>query len=397
MSFGLLDSGLVPMRQEDIEDAIDAAIDVAPTLGENLNTDAESPAGQIKIIMAAALAQVWAAAEQINAGIMQASGVQLDNLVQIFRVSRNPATSSTVALTLNGTPATLIPAGSQVRLTSLNELFALDADATIGGGGTVVGNFTAVNTGPIQALAGSAWSIATPVAGWTSVSPNALDAVRGRNVETDGQLRARALQILTSSGGTSVDQLRAAILRLDNVTECVVIENDSRYVDGDGREPHSFEVVVRGGDDQEIADTIWAHAPAGILSDTTVPLASQVTATVVDENGDSQTITFSRPEEVNVWIEVDYTPINSRFPTDGEDTMLQALLDLGATLQIGDGLSPLDVQDALYEAFEGPRSVYSHLAVRLGLTVNPPLALTVPTSRTQLAVIDSSRIMITRV
>jgi hypothetical protein len=256
--------------------------------------------------------------------------------------------------------------------------------------------FTAVNTGPIQALAGSTWSIVTPVSGWTSAGPNPLDAERGRNVETDGQLRSRALSILTSAGGTAVDQIRAAILRLTGVTECLVIENATPYTDGDGRQAHSIEVVVRGGVDQEIADALWAHKPAGIRAVTTVPPASQVSATVVDENGDNQTIEFSRPEIVDVYVEIDYTP-NERFPSDGESRIVQAILDLEAELRTGDGVTPLDVTDAILSAFSGLRAVFSVLTLRMGLSPNPTVAATVPASRTQIASFDSSRITVTRI
>lgn len=398
------------MRQVDLETSIDAAIDVAPTLGPNIDTDAESPLGQIRIITASALADIWAALEAINAGLLQATGIQLDNLVQIFRITRESAVASTVVLTLSGTPATLIPAGSQVRQTITNQLWNLDADATIGGGGSVTAAFTAADTGPIKALSGTVWTIATPVGGWASAA-NPLDATVGRNVETDGKLRARALEILTSSGGTSIDQLRAAILRLDGVTEVLVVENITDYIDADGRPPHSFEVVARGGDDQAIADAIWAHKPAGIESATTVSAPSQQNETVTDANGDLQSLSYSRPDEILVWIEVYYTPTGS-FPTgattvfqaatssylnSGEVTMLQALLDLGAALRIGDGLTGFDLDHALFCAFDDEKAVFSALQLRMGTSASPPTLTNVPSSRTTMAMLDSSRILITRI
>lgn len=411
MTFGLLDTGFNPKRQTDVEDAIDAAIDAGASLGPNLDTEAESPLGQIKIIVANAVSEIWATMEQINAGLLQASGVQLDNLVQIFRITRNPAIASTDVILLTGTPTTLIPAGSQVKQSDTNQLWSLTVDATIGGGGTINGAFTALDTGPIKALAGTTFVIATPVSGWSAAGPTALDAVVGRITETDGKLRARALEILTASGGTSSDDLRAAILHLSGVTETLIVDNDSPYVDADGRPPHSFEAVVRGGDDQAIADAIWAHKPAGIESDTTVLAPFQQNKTIVDANGDSQALSYSRPEEVDVWIEVDYTPTGS-FPTgvtsvfqiatstflnSGEAAMLQALLDLGSALRIGDGLTGFDLDHALFCAFDDAKSVFSGLALRMGLSASPPNLTNVPTARTTLAILDSTRILITRV
>ena len=404
MVFGLLSTGFNPKRQEDVEQGINDNIDAAPALGSNFDTEAESPMGQLVIINAGAIAEVWAAIENIARSILQATGVQLDDFVQLLRLTRNPATKTALEiapatgtpnpLNLNGTPTTIIADASVVTLGDTGECFLISGPVTIGAGGNVDADAFAEDTGPIQALAGSTWNIATPIAGWDGAT-NASDANVGQNVETDGKLRARALQVLTAAGGTAVEQIAAAILRLLNVTEVVVIENDSSSPDADGRPAHSLELVARGGVDQLILDTLFTVKPAGIEAVSSVAPSFQVPGTVIDANGDNKALIFSRPEVVPVFLDLDYTP-KAGAPIDIEAQMLQAVLDFDAGLKTGTGVVPDDVRAAVLCAFL-PEQVFDVLTIRMGLTANPPVAATVPTSKTQLAEFDSSRITITRI
>ena len=407
MTFGLLPTGFNPKTQEDVENAINANIAVAPTLGENLNTDAESSLGQLVIIPAGAIGEVWQATEQLQRSLTAAAGVALDNLVQLFGMARHPATNSTFEqspvgggtpnpLTLSGTPGTIIPDGSTIALDDSGARFDVAGPVTIGGGGTVLADATAQDTGPIQALAdaaGANWSIIDTVSGWAGVS-NTLDGTVGQIAETDGKLRNRARQVVTSAGGTAAHQIKAAVLRLLNVTECIVIENDNPIADSEGRAAHSFEVVVRGGVDQTILDELIQYKPAGIQLVTSVGASFQVPGVVVDANGDNKNLVFSRPEGVNVYLEIDYTA-KPNPPTTLEAQIEQAVLDYDATLTTGLGVYPADVRAAILCAFEV--NPFSALDIRMGLTASPGGAFIVPTSKTQLADFDSSRILITEI
>ena len=97
--------------------------------------------------------------------------------------SRRPALASTVTLTLTGTPAVVIPAGSRVRHAGNQSSWSLDADATIGGGGTVSAAVSCTATGPIEASAGSTWVLESVVSDWTAAS-NPVAATPGCLVET---------------------------------------------------------------------------------------------------------------------------------------------------------------------------------------------------------------------
>ena len=83
---------------------------------------------------------------------------------------------SEVAAVITGTPATVIPAGSQA--SSNGYVFQTLGDVTIPGSGTldpVV--FQAVQTGPIPVPVNSLTTIVTPVSGWTTVNNTITAAV----------------------------------------------------------------------------------------------------------------------------------------------------------------------------------------------------------------------------
>lgn len=395
MTFGLTANGMRAKRQEDVESELRAAVATAPSLGANIYTDPRSPLGQILVIVAGALAALWALAEQVllNARIRSATGVALERLGQNLALSKNPATYSTVTLTLAGTPATVVPAGSRVSLDDTEAVFVTDADATIGGGGTIDVAATAEEAGPIQALSGSSWDIDTPVSGWAGAS-NALDATPGVNLETDGAYRARLLSAV-GRGTQSNDAIRSAVLAVSGVTEAIVIENDTATTDSAGRPAKSYEVVARGGADADVAAAILQTKPTGIETTTTVSGPNQVTEIVVDTNGENRTIYFSRVDLVDVWVEVDYRPQPGVFPTNGVTLMQNAILDFGASLLIGDDVYPASLEQAVTCAL--PSRALQLFDLRVGLSASPLTAIVIPTSRTQLPAFDTSRILIAQV
>lgn len=394
---GLTDAGFVAATQAEVEADIRADVAASSALGANVNTDAETPMGQMVVIVAAAMAELWAESENIysNGSLLTAGGVSLDNLAANYGLTRHAAVSSSVTLTIAGTASTAIPSTAAVT-DALDNQWTIAAATTIGSGGTVDALFYADDTGPIAAVANSTWTIATPVSGWTGAT-NALDATVGRGVEADSALRARALVAARSGTASGIDGLRRAVLQVEGVTECVVIENDTASTDSDGRPAKSFEVVVRNGADADIAAAVWANKPAGIETTTTVSAPNQISEAITDATGAGRTVLASRPDEVNVYVEVDYTPRPSA-PSDAsiQATINEAILDLGRglTLDAG-GVYPPDVQDVIFDAF--PLRIFTYFALRMGLSPSPGVAAAVPTSRTEIAVFDTSRITITRI
>ena len=186
--------------------------------------------------------------------------------------------------------------------------------------------------GPVDGLLvyteGALNIIQTPVSGWDRVE-NLQDATLGTDLETDGEARARREASLQSRGSATVETIQARILNdIAGVVDCTVFENDTDSVDGAGRLPHSFEAIVEGGDDQEIAEKIWEVKAAGIQ---TVGNANGGAGyTVPDSQGIDHTIKYSRPVPKLVYAHITITRyLEEAFPVNGTALVAQSFVDYG--------------------------------------------------------------------
>ena len=378
---GLELTGFEPASLAEIKAILEA--DFKAKYGQNTRVDAQSVNGQLIGIMAERFAELWSATEDVYASgfLSGAAGSALDDLVALANVTRQAATSSTVVLDLTGTAATLVPAGSQVSASSSGSVWITDVDVTLTGGIDTVAA-TAQNTGPILALTGTINTIDTPVAGWDTVS-HSVDAVPGTNLESDAALRTRFQTSFFVTQAGSLGAIRNALLRITDVLEANILENVSDVVDANGLPGHSFEAVVRGGLDQAIVDVLGLNKPAGIET------FGSTSGTFTDSLGNPHTINFTRPTDVDIYIEVDYTPISGVFPSDGEAQITTALTNYGDTLIIGDDIIPFQLVQQI-EVIG-----IQDLELRVGLSALNVFDIPIPITFRQLADIDSSRIVYT--
>ena len=177
---------------------------------------------------------------------------------------------------------------------------------------------------------------------------NSEDALVGSNVEKDPALRLRRELLLRVIGAATVPAIRAGVLTVEDVLQVYVFENDTMVEDGDGLPPKSFEVVVQGGDDQEIADKIWEVKPAGIEPH------GDVTKTVTDSQGIDHSMKFTRPTPVPVTIECVLIVDALTFPADGVEQVENVLKALGDEQEVGEDViairfnaAPLSVSGVL--------------------------------------------------
>lgn len=383
MAFGLTDQGFNPARLEDVREAIVAQY--RRRFGQNVRVDDESVNGQLIGLFSEAVADLWEVAEDVYTAAYPGSATKqsLRDLVALAGISANPATFSTVALTLTGTSGTPVPAGTVFRDPNPPNVRWVSSEDVEISGGTATVAASPETSGPVVGLAGTITEVVTPVSGLTAVT-NQTDAELGQNAETDAALRTRFRQSFRIGGGSSVEAVRATVLNLDGVTECLVTENDSDQVDSDGRPPRSFEVVVRGGTDQEILDAIWLSKPAGITA-----YGVNVTGTTVDSTGAAQTVRFTRPVAVDVYIEVVYQALDDA-PVDLEGLAQTEILEFGSGFTAGQDVLPFRfVQNIETVGFRD-------LQFRVGLAPNPledePLAIT----PRQIADFDSTRVAFVR-
>lgn len=255
---------------------------------------------------------------------------------------------------------------------------------------TSLGTVVAENVGPVSGVADTINIIASPALGLTSAT-NPVDLSVGRNVETDEELRIRMTQSVQIAGKATVPAIEAALRNLSGVTLARVVENTTMYSDASGRPAKSFEAVVVGGNDQDIGDTLWDVKPAGIET------FGNTLVVVVDANSNEQGVKFSRPVNQYIHVQVTYSLYDEEsFPSTGEATIKQAIVDYGSSLGVG--------VDAIAKRFYG--KVYTSVSgiedlnISFGVTEEPgdvPSGYTsvIEIGEVQIANFDLSRINVT--
>ena len=332
---GIMPTTLLEYQQQ-VEDAY---LQIDP----QWNLNPESPDGQVIGVWSEQLALLDEIV--VNAYTSRdpatAVGQALDDIGDYAGLTRKAATFSTAVVTLGGVGGTLVPAGSEVRNTETDTIWTTDADATIPADVGV----TCTTSGQEPASIGTLSEIASPVAGWQTVT-NAAPAVQGSDEESDNQFRLRRNQSVALPGSNQVDNIFSAVFNVDGVIQARVYENP-RNVVADDLTPNSIAVFVQGGDTAEIQSAIAAKKNPGCnMNDTAsrndasiTPLPNEEQATTETPLGQLISITFFQPDTVPVFVDV---TIDTDELSEGEkETMKQAIVDFsieGLTGQ-GDGFT----------------------------------------------------------
>ena len=193
---------------------------------------------------------------------------------------------------------------------------------------------TCTSTGAVELLTGSPTpsSAISGVLGVTSTE----DADVGRARELDPEFKARHLRQLSANAARSSPAIEARLSLLAGVQAARVFENEGPTEDAEGRPAHSFEAVVVGGDDDEIAALLLAQKPGGIRAwgrTTTLALPVRGATGLVS-------IGFTRPTRRYAHLEITITP-GEGYPSSGSprDTIAAAVVShltaLSANPQLG--------------------------------------------------------------
>ena len=375
--FGITDTGFVRKTITDIKDEKDAQLRVV--LGPTVNLAPQTPQGQLSQNSTLSDNELWEIAEgAYNATDPdRATGVALSNLVKLNRITRQEALATSVMLNCTGTANVTVQAGQRVsngagRTVLTREAFTFNQS----GMGNVLADLVTEQgellTGPIPIDAATMTSIETPVSGWDTVT-NTLAGTLGRNREEDGPLRIRRARSTAASSQNLLESMIGALGDITGVTSLTVLENDSDTTDSDGVPAHSFEVIITGGSDGDIVNTIWANKPFGIGS------FGSSSAIVNDSQGLPHTIRFTRPTLVPIFVDI---TLNKRtgYPADGDDTIKQAIVDYANGVSVaGRGFPP--GSNVIYSELYTPiNTVPNHdiTALTIGISANPTGEVNIP-------------------
>ena len=175
--------------------------------------------------------------------------------------------------------------------------------------------------------------------------------VIGADRESDSELRNRA-QNATTGGGTATHDaiVYELVNETDGVSSVTIYENktDVDNTGSGGLPPHSFEAVIFGGSDDDVAETIF-ETKAVTARDYSGVNGTSTTVTVkAESNGQERDIEFSRPTKLDVDFTLDIVVDDSYV---GDEEIRDAITSyVGGTLADGDDVVGLGVgEDVLID------------------------------------------------
>jgi len=271
--------------------------------GVDINLASNSPDGQIIGIFALAKQDfldlivqdynskdpdqaVGAALDAVCAlcGIYRKGGTYTKVTVQIT----NDRTVDLVGLDTSANPYTVADQNG-------NEFQLIEGETALAAG-THNLNFRAKNIGAVQVQADTITTAVTIVLGVTAINNPAGPYEDGVDQETDAQLRLRRQKSTSGPAQGFLSSLRSGLLALDGVTSCLVFENNTGEADVNSVPGHSIWVIVDGGDEDEIAETIYKYRNAGC------GMVGSVVVQVTQVDGTSFPIIFDRAEPQDLYV-----------------------------------------------------------------------------------------------
>ena len=270
-----------------------------------------------------------------------------------------------------------------IEATDKNDIYDITADPkmTIGKVQSVKG-VTALTVGANEIAAETIDEISTAVSGLDSVT-NYFVGEAGRENESNQEFRLRRKQDISVAGFNFTDAIRAKVVNeVSGVSYCRVYENVTLTESSYGVAPKSYEAVIEGGSNSDIAEKLARLKTAGIASD------GEITVEVIDDQGTPNNIKFSRPVNNYLWVKVAIGSYNTeeQFPIDGEAAIKDALLKFGQDFfNIGDvivtqkfytpvfdiaGIGSVMIALAATETVDGPPS-YSANNINLSIRQKP--------------------------
>lgn len=238
--------------------------------GVDINLDSNSPDGQqignlalIKQDFLALITQDYNSKDP-----QQAVGAALDGVCALCGIYRKGGTYTkvTVQITndrtidLDGLDTSSSP--FTVADQNGNQFQLIEAETALAAG-THNLNFRAKDIGAVLVQPNTITTAVTIVLGVTAINNPSGATTQGVDQETDAQLRIRRQKSTSMPAQGFLSSLRAGILALDGVISCLILENNTGAEDENSVPGHSIWVIVDGGDQAEIAETIYRYRNAG--------------------------------------------------------------------------------------------------------------------------------------
>ncbi|APA83240.1 baseplate J/gp47 family protein [Francisella tularensis] len=248
--------------------------------------------------------------------------IWLESLCKLLGLNRKSPSQSSVICTISGKKGTKIPKGSQVMSTEKDYFYLID-DVIIPENGSIDATFLSKEVGLVPVSAKSINKIVDNIVGWNAVINNNTGSL-GSYMQTNASLRRDREEYLYLQGAGSIGSIKAALHSTKNVISVYVNDNktnSSKTIDGVTIPANTIYCAVTGGNDKDIAASIYKKAPPGIC------LIGNTTIKGYDsENDISYEVSFQRPKITNVKIKIELTN-NDNLPANLKESVAKALVD----------------------------------------------------------------------
>lgn len=366
------ESGITIPTESDILDGVLADIDSA--FGGGLNIDSlETPQGQLASSQTAIIADKNAEfayfLNQIDPDY--ASGQFQDAIGKIYMMTRKPAVSTSVTVTLTGIAGTVIPALTLAQDTN-GYTYVNSGDVTIGSTGTVTATFNNQETGPIACAAGTLTEIYQAINGWDAIT-NPDAGIIGRDVESRADFEYRRKNSVALNAIGTVNSVYSAVFAIDDVLDVYVIDNPSSDTVLTGSTdypllPHSIYVAAVGGANADIAKAIWTK------KDTGCDYNGNTTVSVTDTSGynypyPTYAVKFNRPDPLPIKFEVQIVNSTS-LPSNIVQLTKDAIIARfnGADGTVRERMGSIILASRYYGAVVGTASNIALISILIGTT-----------------------------
>lgn len=338
--YGITTTGFNKRDLNSIIDYVESSLKSADKFGADIDFSNNDPVYQFSMPLMELFAEMWEVAEQdfYIPNPAYAEGIPLGYSGKYIGISKKQATKSTGTERFTGTAGTVIDINFQVG-TDTNIIFITTESKIIPSGGYVDINIEAVNAGANGNVSeNTITKIISPLIGLNSVT-NLSIATGGQDEESDPNFRTRYNESVSNGSGSTADAIRANILKVTAVTDCIVKENKTNST-VDGIPSHTIYALVNGGDSTAIAQAIFAKTAGGIDTYGTASI------NVTDTQGIVHQVNFSRPVQVPIWIKV-ITTTDSNFPSNGKVQMQNAILSYIESIGVGESVKIYKINAAI--------------------------------------------------
>ncbi len=387
--------------QEQVLDAMVA--DAKDYFGEDLKDD---ELATIRLFYAPIAVQFAEAQDDIglvlqSAQIEYAQNEQLDLLTALIGVKRDPATTASGSVTFSRSDSAskdyTIPSGTTVQTDSNDPTkYTTTETAILSEGSTSVSVPIEAATDGVNGNAGAntVTILPSPPAGVESVT-NPSEIVGGTDEETDESLRSRAKEELATGSRASAQALIYGAKAIDGVKSVSIFINDTNTDNtGSGGLPdHSFELVVFGGDQQEIGQMILDTKAAGDTS-WGGSNGTEVTVNADLPNGQTHQISYSEPNGVTIYIDLDLKKTDE---FEGVDAVRDSIVEYIGGITSGGNDNSGDIyvgDDVLYGrveyAIRDVTGVYDINTLEIGTSDDPTGTSDISISDSEVATTDGS-------